>query len=247
MKKLFIYGEKLFFGVSIALLIACFPCSAQVSVENDVSTDTVDLFTPAVKEAALKTKSTRLAMMANLLVPGLGNQYLGKRERAFGYFAAEAFFIMGFIFSERYSNKLFDDSRSYAWMYAGTQSGLDHDDKYWKIIGNKNFMNYLEYNDAIGLNRDDPNLKYASRELRWQWESEDYRNQYNEFRDKATRFHIASTFFLGAMVLNRIVSFVDTRIVSKNSEVKTIQSGLTIEPSYYVFKKQLNLTVHTYF
>ena len=90
------------------------PALGQVVVEESVTTDTVDLF--AKKNAP--QKSGILAMTASILLPGLGQQYLGQKEKALAYFSAEALFIFGAVFCDRYSQQIFNNAKSYAWEHA---------------------------------------------------------------------------------------------------------------------------------
>lgn len=217
------------------------PLEAQVVVEEVVTTDTVDIFAK-LEEDSKQRKSPKLAMLANILVPGLGHQYIGNYSRAMGYFAAEALFVFGMVFCESYSKKLYGDSRSYAWMYAGTQSTKDVDDKYWKIIGNKYYMTYKEYNNEMNL-IGAYEKKYVDVDELWAWSDESYRDAYNEIRNDATRFHVVSSFFLGAMLLNRAVSFIDVRIASKYATVQSRRTGIAIQPHYSFSVREVGVSL----
>ncbi len=112
------------------IFISVIPVYSQIVVEEDTkTTDTINIFESAETEPG-KKKSPRLAMLANLLIPGLGHQYLGDKQRAFVYFSTEAALIFGMVFCERYSTKIFSDSRGYAGKYADVQCPRDPDDEY---------------------------------------------------------------------------------------------------------------------
>lgn len=217
------------------------PLSAQVVVEEEVTTDTIDIF--ATEEDKLdQKKSPRLAMWANLLVPGLGHQYIGKQKRAFGYFTAEALFIFGMVFSERYSKKMFENSRSYAWKYGATKCTKDPDNEYWKIIGNKYYMGYEQFNNEMEL-IDQTDKKYVEPDETWYWEDEYYQETYRDIRKTSTRLHIISSFFLGAMILNRAVSFIDVRIASKYRTVQSKNAKIDIQPHYSLLDREVGLSL----
>jgi len=224
-----------------ALLAGFITASAQVVIEEEITTDTVNILT-ADKAASQRAKSPRLAMMANLLVPGLGHKYIGKEGRAMVYFASEALFIFGLIYSETYSRKMYDNSKSYAWKYAGTRYEKESDDEYWKVIGNKYYRSYKDYNYEMEL-IGQPDKKYSEPDDLWYWEDDYYQTRYREIRKTATSFHVVSSFFLGAMILNRAISFIDVRIASKYTTLQTTKAEIRLKPLCSLNKKELGISL----
>ncbi len=217
------------------------PLRAQVIVEETITTDTIDIFARA-EERAQEKKSPRLAMFGNLLIPGLGHQYIGRNNRAFTYLATESLLIFGMVFSEGYSRKMYRNSRSYAWRYANTTCTREPENEYWKIIGNKHFLSSDEYNNVMELNAE-YDEKYVEENERWYWEHEDYQKEYRGIRQNATRFHIVSSFFLGAMILNRVISFIDVRIASKDETIRGTRSAVDVQPHYSLADKEVGVSV----
>ncbi|MBD3343842.1 MAG: hypothetical protein GF401_02120 [Chitinivibrionales bacterium] len=209
--------------VTALLLGSISTLRAQVTIDEEVETDSIDIF--AYKEP---DKKPGTAMFASILLPGLGHQYLGKPRRAIAYFTAEAFFIFGLAYSESYSRKLFFDSEVYAWQYAGVPGGTGADDFFWQNVGK--FMDSDEYNRILELNRTDDigSLKYVGDNLQWRWPNDSLREEYNELRSRATRYHVTSNFFLVGMLLNRVVAFIDARVSTK---YKGIRSSFSVQPS----------------
>lgn len=192
------------------LILSAFSVGAQLSVES-ITTDSVNLFVDN-KEAA---KSSRVALGATVLLPGLGHQYIGRSNSALVYFTADILSLFGAIFSEQYSHKLQSEARGYAGQYASVQAE-NKDGRYWQMVGSFNSMR--EYNDAIGLNRADG--AYEDESYNWYWADDSYRDEYNKIRNNSHKFHTATAFFIGAMVLNRIVSFVDIRSSTRHKSIK---------------------------
>ena len=223
------------------LLVGFNRVPAQVVIEEEITTDTVNILT-ADKAKSQHEKSPRLAMMANLLVPGLGHKYLGKEGRAMVYFASEALCIFGLIYSETYSKKMFKNSKSYAWKYAATNSTRRADDEYWKIIGNKYYKNYKEYNYEMEL-IGETDKKYVEPDETWYWEDDYYQTRYRDIRKTATTFHVVSSFFLGAMILNRAISFIDVRIASKYTTLQSVKAEIRLEPLYSLNKKEVGISL----
>lgn len=205
--------------------------SAQVIVEEETSTDTVNLFDASKKTSAVDdpTKSVALTMFGNILLPGLGHKYIGKEKKAFAYFAIDAVAILGTIFSSQYSKKVYSNSRAFAFSNAGTRSSRDREDEYWKNIGQKEFTTIDQYNYVQELNSD-YDKKYINDEDYWEWGSDDAQKKYREMREQASNLRVTSSFFLGAMLLNRAFSMIDGRISAKRYN-ESIFSTMAFEPT----------------
>ena len=227
--------------ITIITAVCSVPLNAQVTVEEAITTDTVDFFTKEMKETQ-RRKFPKVAMLMNLVLPGLGHQYLGDENRAMVYFTTEALLVFGMVFSESYSRKMYRNSKSYAWKYAGTKCSKNSEDEYWKIIGYEDFMNSNEYNDAVEHNRDF-DMKYIEPDETWYWESEFYQEKYRDVRQTATTLHVFSSFFLGAMILNRAFSFIDARIASKDNSFQSRRKETDVFPSFSLKKKGLGVTI----
>ena len=211
--------------VIASVLWLAIPACSQVRVEEEKSTDSVDLFSKNVGPQ----KSGAIAMTANLLVPGLGHFYWGNEKAACGFFSAEALFIFGMLACNQYSHEIEQSARSYALAYANIQGGPGANDFYWHNIGKT--LDSKGFNRIQDLNRASDNDKYLTPELQWQWADDSYRLKYNAFLNKSVNYQVASNFFLGAMLLNRLVSFVDIRVASRHNG-KGLLSTLHFYPQY---------------
>jgi hypothetical protein len=192
--------------------------SAQVQVEEDVTSDSIDIFAKG-KEPE---KAPAVGMIANLVLPGLGHLWMGDQKAALGYLTAEALFIFGAFTTNQYSHELSRSARSFAFAYANVQGGPGASDFFWENVGKfmdsdgLNQSRPLGFNQIMGLNYRWDNEKYLAPNLQWRWGSEPFRKHYNDLSKKSLRYKVASNFCLGAMLLNRIVSFVDLRVASRH-------------------------------
>jgi hypothetical protein len=212
-------------AVAAALLTAVPSVFGQTKTEEAIQTDTVDLFKqPEVQNK----KSPGIAMAASIVLPGLGHQYLGMQNHAVPYFAAEALFVFGAIFCEQYSQRLTENSHLYALEYARAQGGPGANDSYWQNVGD--FSDVQGYNQAQELNGT-PQNKYTSANLSWTWLDDSYRTEYQNLRANGTDFHVASGFFIGAMVLDRVIAFVDARATTKFSKIRHA-ANLSVTPEF---------------
>jgi hypothetical protein len=202
----------------LAAAIAVGTSSAQVTVQEGVSTDTVDLFAKSAKPH----KSMALAMCASVLLPGLGHQYLGDNAKALTYYSAEALFIFGALFCNYYGRTIFDNAKAYAFDHAQAAGGAGADDQYWQNVG--------QYDSRDGYNQQMERIyrsetkDYLTPNLYWQWDDPANETPYNGMLQQSLSWQVASSFFLGAMVLNRLVALIDARFATKQLETKSLSS-----------------------
>ncbi|NLG18790.1 MAG: hypothetical protein GX556_15790 [Fibrobacter sp.] len=195
--------------------------SAQVTVQ-DIITDSVDVFS---RQSDRAMKSSNLAMAASLLIPGLGHHYLGKAEPALALISLDVLSVFGAIFCNQHSKGLLTDSRGYAGTYARIVQGRE-DENYWNMVGEFDDMD--SYNEAVRLNRQSGDEITDSR-LSWKWDSDYYKDEYRKIRKNSHRFKTAASLCLGAMVLNRLVAFVDIRAKTRYKGVTS--TSFHLQPS----------------
>jgi len=226
-----------FFAIATLVL----PAQSQVVVQEGVSTDTVDLF---AKQSSKHQKSTVLAMCASILLPGLGHQYLGDYNKAIGYYSAEALFIFGALFCNHYSNVVSDNSKVFAWEHAEVSGGPGANSAYWQNVGlyddSKSFNETMERTYRSEVN------DYLTPNLQWRWDDTGNRNIYNSMIQESLSWEVASSFFLGAMVLNRLVAFIDARLTAREMETHSL-SSLQFMPRYDPISRAAGLTLRAGF
>ena len=204
-----------------AALIAGASC-AQVASESAFSTDSIDLFS----ETEGPQKSPTLGMAASLLLPGTGHQYYERNRSALAYLTVESAALFGAFFCSRYAKKTATSAAGYAWIHSGASGTIsDADDYYWKLVGN--FMDTDEYYNVLDLNRETDRKAIAENQT-WHWDDESSQDRYNALRSTSRSYRIASSFFLGALVLNRAVAFIDMRTYTRRSNVKR-SAGRSLE------------------
>ena len=183
--------------------------SAQIDIDA-ISTDTVDLFSLQQQSAP---KKNPLPLWSTLLLPGSGHQSIGRSKSAFGYISADVISVFCALFFSRYSKKMIDNSRSFASLHAGVFSSVD-DDFFWQVVGSFNTnADYLQTMDLIR----DPDKRYDEERFGWIWEDKIYREEFVSMQKVAKQLNTVSSFFIGAMILNRIIAFIDLRSDLKNN------------------------------
>ena len=213
-------ARAILFAVFLAAAF-CRP-SAQVMVEDEdaIVTDVVDLFDVKVDNS----RSVTAAMLMSAAVPGSGHYYIDRTKGAYVYLALDAAFVFGAILFNNIANGREIEARSFAHMAAGIESAPSGE-AYWRHVGA--YMDAAEYNEAVELSRGGDDDLYTDSRAWWRWADESQQDEYNGLRQKARGLKTASSFFIGALVLNRLVSVVDLRVFRK----KSLSSGVRFESS----------------
>jgi len=192
--------------------------AAQVTVEEEIVTNEVSLFD--VK--AEKEYNLIAAMGLSLALPGMGHYYTDKPKSAFAYLSVDVASLFGALVFYGLADTQEKNARSFAASAAGIGSARSGE-AYWRHIGA--YMDAAEYNEAVELSRGSADDIYQDPENWWRWADKDQQDEYNNLRQRARNFRVASSFFVGAMVVNRILSIVDLRVFRK----KSLSSGIHFE------------------
>ena len=174
----------------------------------------------------------------SMLLPGLGQYRMGRKNRAYVYFTLEG---AGWIMfgSQLYrSNSKEDAYQDYAAAYAGV-NGTGYEQTYYEDVGrwisSDGPGGYNEYvrreardyyypdQDAMDAYYEE---NYITPEMAWRWSSTDAQHNFNTLRgdsEDAERYAVYSLFYLFAL---RVVSAVDAVYIAKRStkEVDTSSS-----------------------
>lgn len=196
---------------------------AQITIDA-ISTDTVDLFSKQdiVTES---NKNNGIILTSTLLLPGSGHQYIGRAYSALSYVSADVISLVCALFFKSKSTLLTTDAKAYAALYAGTVSNSS-DERYWQMLGH--FTTMSAYNNTMDLVRD-PDSKYTDANLLWSWEDESYQKKYVSMQKNSKKVNILGSFFLGAMVLNRVVAFIDLKYSLKHNTFGQ-RSPISLQP-----------------
>jgi len=192
--------------------------AAQVTVEDEVVTGEVPLF----EVKADKERSIVAAMGLSLAVPGMGHYYVDKPKSALVYLSADLASLFGALVFYGLADAQEKNARSFAASAAGIWKAPSGE-AYWRNVGA--YMDAAEYNESVELSRGSADDLYKDPESWWRWADKSQQDEYNSLRQKARNFRTASSFFVGALVVNRILSTVDLRVFRK----KSLSSGVRFE------------------
>jgi hypothetical protein len=163
--------------------------------------------------------SRRRAVLYSLILPGLGDYYAGRKDRARYFFISEAAIWVSFAV---FRIQGFQDERAYqnfAVEFAGV-SRTDHSDDFYAEI--RDWDSSAEYESAVkaggrldlfpDVSNEALDAYFVDMRLSdfepWEWESVERRLQYAELRSASKRSYRRATYSVAAAGVNRVVSAI---------------------------------------
>jgi len=182
-------------------------------------------------------KSVVLAVVASLILPGMGELYAGSFESGKYHLIAEGGLWLAYSGFRMHANWLQQDAQSFANQHAGANFD-NKDDQYSVNIGNFNSTD--EYNQVKLRNREN-DLVYTAEQFSWQWDSDANRTQFKDLRIRSGEIKNNAKFIIAAVVVNHLFSafsagrkaaaYNKTLSVLENIEIQTyaLNSGTHID------------------
>jgi hypothetical protein len=163
--------------------------------------------------------SAKKAVLYSLLLPGLGDWYAGKKERAKAFFVVDAAIWTSFIIFQVQGHKREESYQDFARQFAGISS-TDHSDEFWSTIGQHNTSGVYE-SEFKKESRIEiwPDVGYDALEAyyldnrvsdfeEWAWASFETRVDYRELRSSSKVAYRRSGYMIAVAALNRVVASV---------------------------------------
>ncbi len=189
------------------------------------------------KPGRVGEKSKGKALLYSLLLPGLGDYYLGSKDRAKVFFVTEAAIWTSFIVFEVQGHLRENGYKDYAAAYAGV-SGTNHSQDYYRLLTEFNSSNdYEEYIKQDGryilypnVDREALDSYFLTERVSdfepWQWSSDEKRYEYRSIRKGSRLARRRAMYSIASAVANRIVSFIFTLKTAKSLDSgKVSQKG----------------------
>jgi hypothetical protein len=150
-------------------------------------------------------KTTGLAALYSLLVPGMGELYSGNFESGKYFLIAEGVLWLTYATFEISANQLRDDSRAFATAHAGI-SPDGKPDQYFVDIGN--FLNIDDYTQKKLRDRE-PEKLYRASGYAWEWDSDYSRASYRNQRIASENMYNNRKFVVAAILVNHLGSAIN--------------------------------------
>ncbi len=181
---------------------------------------------------------SRLAYVGmSALLPGSGELALGKTNRGLALLASEIVAGYSFFKTNQDMNLQRDAYKNYALHYGGVPRQMPQE--HYQVI--QEYISSEEFNDfqdmmarnyfIIYHNDEQAYLAYMEANTytgdeSWEWQSPMHWKTYKDMRRKHQKTKINHNLALGVMLLNRAISMIDTAIMSKNTHLYAVPSGL---------------------
>lgn len=155
--------------------------------------------------------SAKKAFGLSLLVPGLGHRYLQGGDwggAATVYALTDAALWLGLVGTEVRRDQITSDYRTFAAAYANAEvAGKDRQ----FFLNLATFRSSDEYRDVQLRNRNWNEIDYvAERTNQWKWQTDSDFEQFRVMREDAESLRRRTTFLVGTLVANRLVSAFST-------------------------------------
>lgn len=165
-----------------------------------------DFSTESIAQNNRTNKSTIKAALLSLVLPGMGEYYLGNKTKAKYFFGLEAASWITYFSLRTYGSWKKNDLVDYANVYAN--ASLDNkSDEFIDLVGFYNDIYQFNNAGRVG-DRDRPFLNDIP-ENHWYWQTKDDQAVYRNLKNQSREAYRKSNFALGLAVVNRIASVID--------------------------------------
>lgn len=161
-------------------------------------------------------KSVMLGMLLSAVLPGMGELYADRFDSG-KYFTITEGALWGVYAGMTYYGNWQEDSyKSFAESHGGVTPGPGQDEDFFADVGN--YISVHQFNDEMAFERQfdkmyDPSVQY------WNWESTAERKQYRNQWTSSENAYNNVRFVVGAMILNRLVSIINTvRLINSHND-----------------------------
>jgi len=166
----------------------------------------------------LSVQKARKTFLKSLVLPGWGEHSLGNHRRGYGFNSSEVLCWIAYAAFQIQGSTLKENMKTYAAEHAGVYP-KGKDDYYFTDIGN--YMNIFEYNEQKLRNRQYESLYPENAKYYWAWDTNNSRKKFDRLRVGSSTALRNSSFAIGALVANRIISIIDIMILTKDRVEKT--------------------------
>ncbi len=169
------------------------------------------LYTRQVKNKKIEIagkayKAPGKAFFLSLILPGMGEYYVGASSYTPYFIGMEILAGLGWYGNNWYAGRLEDEYMAFAVQHAGV-NGEHKDLKYWSSIGK--YDDLYGYNEQRERDRNFEAMFDETPEFFWQWDSKTNRLEYDRRRLHANSILNQEVYFQLALVLNHLVSAVN--------------------------------------
>ncbi len=179
-------------------------------------------------------------VLKSLILPGWGEYSLGYKQRGRIMVLSESVIFFSILGSYFYANKFEQNYKAYASEHANVTT-IGKNRQYWIDIGN--YSSIDQFNEEHLRWRDFNAVYEKDNNWNWLWDNDQNRIFFEKMRIKGDTWKLRSSFLIGGMVLNHIISAIDALYLSRISAIDNAE----LNPIYYPHKNQYKLILNVYF
>lgn len=181
-------------------------------------------------ETKREKKSVTMAFFYSLLIPGLGEAYIGRPVYTKIFLSLEVLGWGLLIGNYEHVSWLQNDYKNFARQHAGV--GQDSkDDGYWIDIGK--YDTIYEYNEQRRRDRDVDAIYEENAINYWRWDSHKNRLDYDGRRIHSRELEQDEVYYIGGIVLNHLVSAINAlrlaKAYNRNLNQNSWQMGVKLD------------------
>ena len=195
--------------------------SKKHTIENAFTDSVVNV---KVNKEVHSKKSPGLAMIYSLIVPGMGQAYTKRFDVGKYFLISEAALWLGFASFTVYGSWLVNDAYDYSVTHAGVIKGSKaKDDDFWINIAN--YDNADNYNNEMLEQGNYDKVYYPGTGYDFHWNSVAERKAYRDDKLAGDRITNDRLFFVGAVLINHIISAISAIVLTNNYNNGSNSSG----------------------
>ena len=174
------------------------------------------------------------------MIPGWGEASLGYQKSSRLFIHSEVILLFSCLSAYKIGNAKRNEYVAFANEHAGTKNISDH--RYWVDIGNYN-SNQAFDEEHLRM-RDGKQGQWSSNP--WFWKGGDnYRKRFEKMRINSDKSFLTGKFIVGGIILNHIVSGINTLYLTRINNKKSYSLFPTIEMHnndlHYLFKLKFDI------
>jgi len=196
------------------------------------------------EEIQREKKSVGKAFFYSLLLPGLGEAYVGNTNYTKIFLSLEVIgwgFLLG---NYQHVSWLERDYKNFAYQHANVTKS-SKDGQYWIDIGK--YDNIYDYNEQKRRDRDVIAIYDENESYYWQWDSHTHRLNYDGRRIHSRELENDDVYYLGAIVLNHIVSAINALRLAKAYNRNLNDGGWMMGVKFDNYRNSLSLSFNQSF
>jgi len=172
----------------------------------------------------------------SFLMPGSGERDLAYYKSSKFFMQSEILLLTACYYAFKTSDLIEHKYISYAGQHAGATTPID--DRYWTDIGNYNTNNDFD-SEQLRM-RDSKEGQWSKHP--WDWQSDHTkRKKFENMRIKSDKYFLVGKFLVGGVIMNHIVSSINTLYILNVNEDNTLSLKPSIQRSNGIYRYGLTL------